>query len=318
MLCDIGYIIKDHIPAMMQLMTDHIRSYNMQLLTTKCLNTAVMMWYLFLGERTDVMNAPETCDSKEVRERGMRERKRCGRTDEWAHNDTNPCVVVRRLRDSLLEPQEATQQVRTGSRAGDVKQVMKRTLYYVMLTTCKLRPAREHAGPWWNPGGVPFPGHVFVVEKVGGDCNRYNLFQSYINEYTLSGHSIYNRSFAVSEAKIRDIMRGIERMYTEPTWSAETTAFWKRFSHVDTSGYEGYRFCDESYVCFRTADTSNCVHHLARFLKQKLTEMSDALRSAPDAVYGDASRYNNTDDTGLHLLSNREMREEIETMLAKI
>jgi len=313
MLCDIGYIIKDHIPAMMQLMTNHIRSYNMQLLTTKCLNTAVMMWYLFLGEQADVMEAPEACDSKDVAEAGIRERKRCRTPAEWARSQSNPLAVIRRLNDALLEPQEATREVEDG------RQVMKRTLFYVMLTSCKMRPGPERVDPrsWSNPT-MSFPGHVFVIEKVGGDRNRYNVFQSYINQYTLSGHSTYNRSFAMSEQTIRGIMQGIQRMYSEPTWSSETTAFWNRFTHVDTREYEGYRFCENSFVCFRTADTSNCVRHLQTFLQKKLREMAGVLRSAPHEVYGDASRYNNTDDESLHLLTNAEMREEIRTMLAKI
>lgn len=220
-------------------------------------------------------------------------------------------------------PQEATQRAKSITGRRTTKQVVKRTLYYVMLTSCSMPPGedRDRVEPprrTWRNSGRSFPGHVFVIEKVGGERNRYNVFQSYINEYTLSGHSIHNRSFAMSEESVADIADGIHRMYSEPVWSPETTAFWNRFTHVDTRDYEGYRLCDESFVCFRTADTSNCVYHLHRFLKRKAAEMEDVLRTAPDEVYGDASRYDNTDDQELHLLTNREIYGEIETMLAKI
>ena len=46
MLCDIGYIIQDHVPAMMQLLTNEpaLRDNNMMMIKTKCLNTAIVMW----------------------------------------------------------------------------------------------------------------------------------------------------------------------------------------------------------------------------------------------------------------------------------
>lgn len=306
MLCDIGYVIKDHVPAMMQIMTNHITSYNMQFLTTKCLNTAVMMWYLFLGTREDVLDVPHYCDSDRVVRRGRS--SRASDPAAWEENALNPMRVARALRRELTAPQDMTQGC------------VRRRIFYVMMTSGNLRWAlsKEEGRAARRPPSLMFPGHVFVIEKVGGGRNRFNLFQSFINRYTLDGHAVFNRSFAVSQTVVEGILAGIERMYTEPAWSADTTRFWKSFTHVDSPEYEGYNFRDNSFMCFNAADTTNCVLHMKTFLEAKRAELLPHVQSAMDAVYGRAESYKNTDNTALRPLTNREMLEEIDAILRKI
>ena len=47
--CDISSLIKYHVKAIFQLYTMDIEDYNMRLITTKCLNTAVILTIIVLG-----------------------------------------------------------------------------------------------------------------------------------------------------------------------------------------------------------------------------------------------------------------------------
>ena len=103
-MCDIGYIIRDHVPALMQVLTNELREYNMELMTTKCLNTAVMMMYLMLGARA--LEYTRQCDVRAVR----------GRVREGG--EPASAAVARSLADEALsKPAAGT-----------------RELFYVMIT----------------------------------------------------------------------------------------------------------------------------------------------------------------------------------------
>lgn len=349
----------------MQLLTNEIQGMGMRLMTTKCLNTAVMMWYLFLGDEVNV-GAPVQCDSRSVRDHVVAKRETLP-TRAYAEDPSNPRVVLAALQRDLLAPAPPSDE---------------RTLFYVMLTDADLpratfastpphsttgasftgqpqpqpQPQRQrqraealggdatttHSSPWKRlrrlltaaPPSLReagrdrdeqevrfFPGHVFVVEKIGG-VNRYNLYQSYIDAYTLAGHAAFNKSFSVSEKSMRGVAHGLLRLYSEPCWSPASTAFWKHFAHVDASEFEGFQFSEQSFVCYRTAKTHNCVQRFRDFLRQKRRMLSADLRrgaASPRSAYGDTRLYTGQQrNVRIEVLSNAQMLAEIDALLAKM
>lgn len=319
MLCDVGYVIQGHIPALMQIMTDHIQDYNMNLLTTKCLNTAVTIWYLFLGQDDTALKAVQYCDSRAVNERGISKKKK-SRSGSWATDVLNPVVASERLGEELLSAVYATE----GS-------CVTRRIFYVMMTDATLKLGRSDAEKQkqkQKQQRISFPGHVFVIEKVGrggsdvaAGSNRYNLFQSYISKYTLEGHAVFNKSFAMSQETVDDVVRNIRRMYAEPVWSKETTRFWKGFTHVDASEFEGYAFAGSSHLCYQSVNTTNCVSHLGSFLRAKkkvvLDGMERGVLSGSD-VYGDKSKFPNKGERDFEPFTNDQILSEIDTILDKL
>ena len=211
MLCDLGYVIADHIPAMMQILTNELRGYNMELLSTKCFNTAVMMWYLFLGEREGSLEYASQCECNSVRARGMHTRSRL-KPEEYAKHPNNPMVVMEDLERELF------------STSPDCDGV-GRELFYVILTNSDLpRAAASTSQEKKKPSTQWFPGHVFVIEKsCFGSRLRFNMYQSYINKYTLQGHSLFNKSLSMSQLKMRHALNGLRTLFRNPSWTPEDT-----------------------------------------------------------------------------------------------
>lgn len=353
--CDLGPIIRYHIVALMQLLTNEVKSYNMRLLTTKCLNTAVMVWYLFLGEQ-QALPFPAgpgggeagkcdigVCDSSEVQTRGRLTRATAASREAYLADPQHPLNVTAAFGRDLLAADPP---------AGEGGERARRKLYYVLLSDTELprvmdRPdaaqpqtqtqpqgKKAAASPRVQGGGDEyFPGHVFVIEKVVLECGRlrFHTYQSYINHYDLSGHYEFSKSGSMSEAGARRLVDGLTQLYGKRVWDPQCTRFWKWFTHVDCSSYEGCQFSEQSWPCFTTCSTDNCTSRLQRLVQARLDDLRGALRTGelkPDAVYGDAKRYDraraNTKELVRYTdeipkpLTNQQMLEEMEELIGKL
>lgn len=246
-MCDLGYLIRDHVPAIVQVLTNELREYNMQLRTTKCLNTAVMIMYLMLGARA--LQTTRTCDVQSVLQR-----------------PPEPVHIV----DDLARA------VSDGARS----------VFYVMITDGWLsRSAEDRAY---------FPGHVFVVETVPRvDIKRttFNLYQSYIGQYDLSGHIASNGSLAVGKRRLSCLIRGVQAMARSRTWNKETSKFWKALTNVDESRFEGYPLGDEVRVCYRRVDSDSCITNLTKLVDRTLIQLRRLPEHELDTVFGDPKLY---------------------------
>jgi len=69
MSCELGNVLKNYVHPLMQLLTNDIKEFNMGLLTTKCLNTAVMIMYFMAGKRG--VKASQVCDCATIRETSL-------------------------------------------------------------------------------------------------------------------------------------------------------------------------------------------------------------------------------------------------------
>jgi hypothetical protein len=316
-MCDIGYLIKDHVPALMQMLAHRLPQYNMQLITTKCLNTAVMIMYLFLGHTA--IRYTGFCDVP---------------------------VVQKRYRETGNKSQQALSRFKS-----DILSTHTRTreLYYVMLTDGNTPyTAIVTQG---SPQSVYFPGHVFVVEKlpvpqgrgVGGSTTRskpvktitkrrprFNIYQSYIGEYDLAGHIARNKSLACSYDRMAsDIVPGLTHMFEGEEWDSQDNAFWKRLTFVDGSQWMGTRFNHTILFCFTKVSTDVCVSHLHTMLSETRADLAARLANnstVDNGVYGAWNcQIGQTPEKCFHvgkhssqLLTNREMLGQLDTMLAKI
>lgn len=290
MLCDLGFVVRRYMKPLMQLMTDHLPRYHMGLLTTKCLNTAATIWYLFLGDKD--MGRAWHCDSAEVQTRGRTARARGPRT--FAADPANPSIVLDAFRAAVMDASPA---------------VAGRTLFYVILTDAKFRD-----------GAAFFPGHVFVVERnvTARGLARFHVYQSYINQYDLDGHyDRLDKSITMSASEMAGVVADLTHLYTAPTWDARASDFWRRFTHVDGAEFEGLPFAGASYFCYTTVQTDNCLEHLRYFVTDKLAALEAGLqqgRLVPGAIYGDPSKYKPYTQP----LTNQQMRDQLRALLAGI
>lgn len=252
--CDIGYIVKDHVKPLMQAMTNDIKSYNMRLITTKCLNTAVLFMVLFFGK--DALIDTEQCDVKNVVERHKSAR------------DDN-LTIVRQLAAELMSNANAA--------------VQKRQVFYIMLTD----------GEFVKPDGKTafFPGHVMVWEKVPSPSGcHYYIYQSYINKYDYRGSLAFREWSAVSQAKMSKFMLRLERFMTERVWNQRMVNFWTDLTNVDTSNMLGGVPQDCFYLCYRVRENRQCLTNFYRLINTTLRAIPKDV-GTQDQIYGSNSDY---------------------------
>jgi hypothetical protein len=254
-MCDIGYLIKDHVPAVMQLLTNALPEYNMQMLTTKCLNTAVMMMYLMLG--ADGLRITRHCDVENVR-------KRHGRAP------ASQADIARDLRDEVMS-------TRTSNRA----------LFYLMITDGDMP---SQADPQKK---VYFPGHVIVIEKL--ERGNFNLYQSYVNHYDLKGHiDDGGGGMPVGPTRMARLMAGLIRLMRAEVWDAGTSRDWRELTGVGgahTQQFEGYAPRGVLLMCYKRVETNTCVSRLKGLLSSTLANLERVPAAERGKLHGRADMY---------------------------
>lgn len=234
-MCDIAYVIKDHLPAVFQLMNVEVPSYNIQLQTTKCLNTAVIMLYMFAGEKA--LEATSFCDVPNVRER--------------AKTSDHSLHVFRGLRNELLQPPSVD---------------LPRTLFYVMLTNGNL-PLKTD-----NHVTKMFPGHVFVLERLHGG-QRFNMYQSYIGHYDMSKQIDMVKSLSMSRTRMINVIDCLGRVVLKDVWDEASTRDWKVVCLVDESRFIDHKVLGNICLCYRSVTTTACVEHLRILIDNALPKI---------------------------------------------
>jgi hypothetical protein len=302
--------------AVMQLLSRYLPEYRMSLLTTKCLNTAVMVMYLALGD--GALTTTRQCDVETVRRRRRDSFQSRGRTIE------DRAVAARLMRRVLLPPSVPSPHPQAA-----------RELHYVMLTDGHM-PRAPHASAALGAGGgasaAPektryFPGHVFVIESFpgGGGDRRFRLYQSYINQYDVVQHTAMMHSSNGGDVAVPDIgrgeivrlMDGLVDMASRRLWTPETTAFWSWFARVPrehAAQFEGYVREGVILMCHRHVRADQCARTLRTLANRALKDTAPASATADAQVWGDASLYDATN--GAKPLTVREMRQVLTSWMA--
>ena len=153
--CDVVEVIRRYVDPLMDVASRwrHLKDYGLSRhSSTKCLNTAVLLMFLILG---DVRSGRE-CDCRDV-------------------NDRNTCRV---LAEGPGSGARMNRRVLSHLHAALTRSRGERAFYYVMLTDARFDDPTAY-----------FPGHVFVIEDVG-DRRTFRLFQSYVNAYPLTSREM--------------------------------------------------------------------------------------------------------------------------------
>lgn len=289
-MCDMGYLIADHVTALMQVVTNELPQYTMQVITTKCLNTAVMVMYLFLGR--SALEHTEFCDVSSVRKRRS-----------VASSDPSQEVWKALMKDALeghyTSPlaDHAEETKRMGGALARKPALPRepvldapgmRVLYYVMITNGTLT-RMEGTAKVGNPDTREFPGHVFVIEKL--PRGTFNLYQSYISHFKLNDVIRINSSYSLSHKQMQGIMMGIKGIFDRRIWDAESTKAWQKLSHVSEKRFEGYMFGGKVLTCYSRKNTDVCIDELRTFVNRVVASLIPVSKAKPDEVYGDKSMY---------------------------
>jgi hypothetical protein len=285
--CDIIHYVKNYIKPIMQALTMQITDYNMRLITTKCLNTAVTFMVLFFGEKNGLQTT-EYCDVDNVRRRHTTRNNTTGRIDR------NPELVKALAADVLAD--------------SDV-----RCIYYVMLTNGTFVKStntyNNNNNSLVRRGGGPevnFPGHVMVWEKVpvAGGPPKYYIYQSYINEYEYKGSpSFQQKRNHITYDTMHYFMATLTRYMQKPQpWDDDMVRFWTTLTGVDTSDMLGAKPRNAFFLCWRKRPHVDCLQNLHTFVKQTLKRIPRS-QLKQDETYGNVTMYNTTSKP----LSNSQM-----------
>lgn len=149
--CDVMYIALRYITPLMQCLTNDIRAFNMQLKTTKCLNTALMISFLFLGKKG--LQHAYRCDSNALVKRYQK----------GEHDNRH---MIRRMKQLILRPSK------------------QRYMYYILMN-------EGYFGEKYFPGHVfileKIPGGKYMLYQ--SYINQYDLksyYESQNNTFELS------------------------------------------------------------------------------------------------------------------------------------
>lgn len=250
--CDMGYIVANYVTPMMQCLTNDLKSFNMQLRTTKCLNTAVMMMFFFIGSKAT--KRANTCESSKVR-----------------------TSYMQGLTNNVEKVNQLTQQILRRSKT--------RSLFYILMNDGEMQHEQPHQTSY-------FPGHVFVIEKYPDDngSNEYNVYQSYINQYDLKGYLQKTKNtFKYTYHQMVELMENLRYILHEaPVWDQRCVDIWMKFTKVDSSTFIGAKHRDVVSICYTKDRMKCCLTNIERYAKQKLREMNSLKQHE---VYGNASLY---------------------------
>lgn len=230
--CDLAYLLKDYVHPLIQLLSDDLDEYNMQLQTTKCLNTGVMLMFFMAGKKRG-LEVTEYCDSVNV---VNRHREKI---------DVNK-VILSKLMSRLFSTNFKARQV-----------------YYILLSD-----GYFHNGD----SQLYFPGHVFILEKfrVNGSI-FFNIYQSYVNEYDLDGHfKNMNGTMRMTYKQTMSLLNKLAHIILNGRWDTVCSRYWKDITSVDASKYENHVTTDNIYICFKAVPLKHCINNIQKYVKQKL------------------------------------------------
>ena len=252
--CDIGYILKNYIKPLIQTLTNDIKNYYMRLLTTKCLNTAVMLAIFMVG-KNQALRIANYCDTEATRQRHQ-------------EGKDNNKIIINKLRRDILR-----------------KNVKNRWLYYVLLTDGKFQHVDSEP--------IFFPGHVFILEKIPGETEpSYYFYQSYINEYDLQNHiKRNNKTLKISHARATEIINDLDYIFNARIWDKKCVKHWKDFTFIDSSQLLNYNSQNNFHICYKKTKLKDCLKYIKQYTYKKLKEIKPVLHQKSNKIYGDSSLY---------------------------
>ena len=294
--CDIAWLVKDYIKPIMQALTMQVSEYNMGLVITKCLNTAVTFMILFFG--TSALKETRYCDVRNV---VFRHTGRHGANEEEVRSNGQ---VQKTVQKTMIPTKNSNQiQERNEKIIDDLARDLmqrrtRRYVYYIMMTDGKFVKTDANN----KKSTVNFPGHVMVWEKIpseDGGLPKYFIYQSYINEYDYSGSPGFRQiggytTYMQMARYLKTLMNFVTPSPVDQSkrnpWDLSMVALWKSLTGVDTSHMLGGRPHNAFFLCYRRRESSECLRRLHQFVRKTL-RLIPSDPATMDAVFGDRNKY---------------------------
>lgn len=251
--CDLSLVIKDHMKSLMQALDTELKEYNTELITTKCLNTAVMIMYMYLGS--------------------------------YGLNHTRYCDV-RNVQDRYKEKDKTLQEFMKFKRKILNKNVKFRYLYYVMMTDHDY--IEDGKG-----SAKSFPGHVYVIEKIPPKKERgnprYSIYQSFIQKYSFQEYiDKIRKGNNMTYNEMVKLINDMESFYRKGVWDDDDVNFWRRLAYVDTSEYKGHGHKGKIFFCYRTVGLRTCSSRLKAIISAKIRDLR---KQPPHTIYNNVTSF---------------------------
>ncbi len=250
--CDVTNLVMKYLDPLIQLLSGTMKNYNMQMKTTKCLNTAVMLTYILGG--SDKLKSVEYCEVDTINKRYEKQKNK---KLQFKKN------VFKKLQKDLSS-----------------KYNKKRYFYYILMTNNDM--TKSNVLPANAQKTQFFPGHVFIIDKFptcGNKDPKYNIYQSYINQYDLEGHFKRNKySMNLKNNDISFLLSGINNIISNPIWNEEAVDFWNNFTFVDTKNLLKYK-TNKINLCYSKIRIDNCYKEFNKFIKLHLNELSTNIKN---------------------------------------
>ena len=231
--CNYLYIISKYIVSILQIMNVVFADkYTNNLITTKCLNTAVMIIVFTLGDKK--IPAIQYCDvSNTIHRHGLKQ-------------DDNLQIFNKMNRSIVRKMKESSSTM----------------MYYIMLTDGNLDSSISNVPTKY------FPGHVFILEKSIDYNNNlnYRIYQSYIAKYSLHDHLNKTKCKVFEIDEIKPILKFF-RKFLSPyyIWDNETVQYWKKLTNVDSSEFIGYKTYN-IFLCYKLFKSNSILKNLKQFV----------------------------------------------------
>ena len=251
--CEVTSLVMKYLEPLMQLLSGTMKDYNMQMRTTKCLNTAVMLTYILGG--SDKLKKVEYCEVSKINNR----------------YETKPNKLQYKLSTFNKLKSDLSK-----------KNIRKRYFYYILMTNNNM--SRSNVVPKEADKSQFFPGHVFIIDKfpVCGKEKRepkYNIYQSYINQYDLKGHYKRNKnSMNLKDNDVNYLLDGIYNIISNPVWNPNAVNFWNKLTFVDTDNLVNYK-TNKINLCYSKIRIDYCYKQFRNFIKMHKDELEADIKN---------------------------------------
>lgn len=236
--CNVPFIIKNHIDPLMRVLSNELHEFNMDMITTKCLNTGVILLRFILGK--DGVNIANHCDSVQTRNKHIN------------LIDSNVHVL-----DSLQKHVLSTHH-------------RKRYLYYIMITDGYFKKDQNTI---YFPGHVLL---IEKNNETGHSKPLYYIYQSYINQYDLKGHfDNMNGNVEMSHDEMKKFLAKITYIVLNGLWDQRCVKYWHDITNVDSSQYLNSNTTNAMYMCYRSQTINGCLETLKTYVQETINSTND-------------------------------------------
>lgn len=245
-LCDIGYVIRDHIPSIFQGLSIDLQDLNIPLQPTRCFYTAILIMYLLLGKVRDL----SVCDVKQIQTRFSSE----------GHDSIH---VI----DELIQNMFSSK--------------LEHRVFYILLSNYESTEKNQDGSSKFF-----FPGHVFVVEQMHNNFNLYQSYinRYRLDEYAekAKGFAVGARKMRSILLSIKQILQTDKwDMETSRLWSKFT-----HVSMQDSMKTIGMPIPGNILLCYRESKVEDCNSELLKFLNKHIAHLEKLNADNPNMIYG--------------------------------